>query len=255
MVKFSFLMCINRNVPFLAAAIDSVLTQTSPDFLFYIIANNCDDDLWDALKKYQDPRLRLHRTLIGQLSFNLNYGLNLIGDGYVLRMDADDICLPQRLELTRKFLIDFSYPDVMGGDAILIDENDVKIGHARSPIENDAIRSLLWRKCPMIHPTCAINVRSILKLRGYLGGFMSEDYDLWLRASRDKKFIFRNIGEPLIKYRISADQARGNVLGYSEVAGFMLREALLGRGVKFFMAAFFGILKRYFRSKNLDNSF
>lgn len=250
MTKFSFLMCVNRRVPFLASAIDSVLKQTNSDFLFYIIANNCDDDLWNFLSSYEDSRLRLHRTLVGQLSFNLNYGLNLIGDGYMLRMDADDICLPNRLELTKKWLIDLNYPDVLGGEAILIDEHDVKIGYVRSPLENHVIRSLLWRKCPMIHPTCAINVKSILILRGYLGGFMSEDYDLWLRASRDKNFIFQNIDEPLIRYRISKDQARGNRLGYSEVAGFMLREALLGSGIKFFIAAALGVFKRYLRAKH-----
>lgn len=242
-------MCVNRKVPFLAAAIDSVLKQTCQDFLFYIIANNCDDDLWDFLSEYKDPRLRLHRTLIGQLSFNLNFGLNLIGDGYVLRMDADDICLPERLDLTKRWLADLNYPDVLGGDAILVDENNLEIGYVRPPRENSAIRSWLWRKCPMIHPSCAMNVRSALALRGYLGGFMSEDYDLWLRASRDETFVFRNIAAPLIRYRICSDQARGNKLGYAEVSGFMLREALLGRGMKFFVAAIVGVIKSIFLAK------
>ncbi|GER12849.1 glycosyltransferase [Variovorax boronicumulans] len=249
MEKFSFLMCVNRKGPFLAAAIESVLEQTCTDFSFFIVANNCDDELWDFLASYEDSRLSLHRTSIGQLAFNLNFGVNLIKDGYILRIDADDVCLPDRLAITKKYLRELNYPDVLGGAAILINEQDEEIGVSQFPCDNRGIRSGLWRRNPMIHPACAISAKSIIALRGYLGGFMSEDYDLWLRASTDRGFIFRNIDQPLIRYRIGGDQARGNPLGYAEVAGFMLREFLLRGEGKFFLATLLAIFKRYFRAK------
>lgn len=79
---------------------------------------------------------------------------------------------------------------------------------------------------------------------------MSEDYDLWLRAARDKRIIFRNIDLPLIKYRVHNNQARGNPLGYSEVAGYMLREALLCMGLRYFAGTVAGVFKRFVRAKN-----
>jgi len=164
-------------------------------------------------------------------------------------MDADDICLPDRLEFTKKYLAEMNYPDVLGGAAILIDENDMEIGHLTVARTNREIRSLLWRQCPMIHPTCAINVKSVFALRGYLGGFMSEDYDLWLRASRDPGFVFCNADRPLIKYRLSSGQTRGHVLGYSEVAGYMLREFLIEGSRRFFAATILALAKRYLRTK------
>lgn len=249
LIRYSFLMCVNKLTPFLDRAVQSVLNQTFADFDFYIIANNCSEELWEALQSYSDPRIKLHRTSIGQLSFNLNFGLNLIGEGYALRMDADDISMPDRLEVTRTMLQSLNYPDVLGGNALLIDENDNEIGTVRVDQDDHSIRSALWKKCPMIHPTCAIKVNSILRLRGYLGGFMSEDYDLWLRAARDKEFVFRNSGVVFLKYRISQGQARGSFIGYSEVAGSMLREFLISPGVKYFAAVVLAVAKRFVRSK------
>lgn len=242
-------MCVNKRQEYLQIAIESVLNQDDPEFDFYIIANNCTEDLWNFLSNISDTRLKLHRTAIGQLCFNLNYGLNLISTGYALRMDADDICLPNRLTLTKQYLEKHDWPDIVGGQAILIDEAGRETGQTKPPSTNAEIRACLWRKNPLIHPSCALKVETIFGLRGYCGGFMSEDYDLWLRAARDKRIVFGNIDSPLIKYRVHGDQARGNPLGYSEVAGHMLREALLGMGLRYYFGAVVGVFKRFIRAK------
>lgn len=247
--EFSFLMCVNKGHEFLDMAIKSVLDQTEKEFKFYIIANNCSDELWEHLNSYGDQRLVLHRTLIGQLAFNLNYGLNLIGNGYVLRMDSDDISMPDRLKITKTRLSEFGYPDILGGRAILIDSKGQKIGEACPPMSDEEIRAKLWKKNPIIHPSCALKVKSIIKLRGYLGGFMSEDYDLWLRAARSPDMKFKNIEDILIEYRINPYQSRGDALAYSEVAGHMVREALLGGRFISWVGFIVAAVKRYARDR------
>lgn len=241
-------MCVDKFGSQLKSAIESVLNQEDGEFLFYIIANNCDDDLWEFLRQFQDPRIRLHRTLVGQLAFNLNYGLNLIRDGYALRMDADDVSLPGRLTVTRAALQQLNYPDVLAGAAILVDLEGRELGQVTPPLENSAIREQLWLSCPLVHPACAINVRAVLALRGYLGGFMSEDYDLWLRAARNPSFRFAGISNPVLQYRVGGDQARGHKLGYAEASAHLLREGLMGYGVKYFFGCLIGIMKRYLRA-------
>lgn len=249
--KYTFLMCINKTNPFIGLAIESVLQQTDQDFEFYIIANNCDDALWNHLLTFDDPRIRLHRTLIGQLAFNLNYGANLIKEGYILRMDADDISLPDRLAVTKKRLHENNYPDVMGGAALLIDEHGKEIGKTSPILGNERIRHALWKKNTFVHPTCAIRLDALFKARGYLGGFMSEDYDLWVRMARDKAVVFCNTDDVLIQYRIHGDQARGNRLGYAESAGMMLREAIFKNKFTYWLGAFLGVMKNIFLSSKL----
>jgi glycosyltransferase involved in cell wall biosynthesis len=248
-LDYTFLMCVNKLTPFLDDAVASVLGQTDPDFQFIIVANNCNDDLWCFLNKFDDPRIRLYRTNIGQLSFNLNYGLNLARQGYILRIDADDIALPNRLEVTKAKLFDYGYPDLLAGAAFMIDGSGREIGYISSPCEDAEMKASLWRTNKIIHPACAFKVESVLNLGGYCSGFMSEDYDLWLRASRSKSFTFCNIDVPFIKYRINPGQARGKALGYAEVAGHLLREALVLNSLKMLLGSALACFKKYAKGK------
>lgn len=249
MMYYTFLMCVNKLTSFVGDAVRSVLDQTDPEFEFIIVANNCNDDLWFFLNEFDDPRIKLYRTNIGQLSFNLNYGLNLAKEGYILRMDADDIALPNRLEVTKAMLFDHGYPDLLGGAAFLIDESGSEIGYVNSPCEDAEIKASFWRTNKIIHPGCSFRVASVINLGGYCSGFMSEDYDLWLRASRSKEFTFCNVDVPFIKYRINLGQARGKSLGYAEVAGHLLREALVLNSLKMLLGSVIACFKKYVKGK------
>lgn len=246
-MKFSFLMAINRDNPYLARAINSVLSQTDSDFKFYIVANNCTDELWGYLSSLKDARLVVHRTYIGQLSFSLNYGLSLIRSGYVLRMDADDISLPDRLEKTKLELAEHNYPHVLAGSTILIDGADKEIGHANPPMAHKDIVKALWRRNPICHPATAYQAEAILKLRGYNGGFVSEDYELWLRASRSGDVRFAGSKIVFLKYRVHGDQARGNPLAYAETVGFLMREFLLTLNFSYIFGAGLSTAKYFVR--------
>ena len=246
---YTFLMCVNKLTPFVGDSVNSVLDQTDPDFDFIIVANNCNEDLWQFLNDFHDPRIKLYRTRIGQLSFNLNYGLNLAKEGYILRMDADDMALPDRLALTKSLLSDHGYPDVLGGTSILIDALGHILGCEGSGAGDAKIKASMWWKNRIIHPACAFKASSVIGLGGYCGGFMTEDYDLWLRACRSKTFTFCNVNVPFIKYRIHPDQARCKSLAYAEMAGHLLREALMLNSLKLFSGSLIACLKKYIKGR------
>lgn len=246
MTSLAVLMCVNKKNSDLGDAISSILQQSMENFTFYIIANNCDDELWNYLNEFSDERIKLHRTNIGQLTFNLNYGINLIHADYVVRMDSDDISHSSRLDNTLKLIIDNDFPDMVAGSANIIDENGKIIGE--KIIQNKDGQHTLWYKSPFIHPAVAIKRSTLISLGGYLGGFNSEDYDLWLRMSRLPDIRVIKTKDIFIDYRISPEQSRGSSLAYSEVAGHLLREALYMNSLKFFTGALIAILKRYFRA-------
>lgn len=247
--QFTFLMCVNKLNAFVGEAVKSVLTQTDPDFRFIIVANNCNEDLWAYLNEFNDARIELFRTSIGQLSFNLNYGLNLAHPGYILRMDADDISLPDRLERTKLMLSEKGYPDLLAGGAYVINESDEDIGYVCYPCEDFELKASLWRTNKIIHPASCFKVESVLSLGGYCGGFMSEDYDLWLRAARTNGFTFCNVNVPFIKYRINPGQARGKKMAYAEVAGHLLREALVLNSCSLLLGCVIACMKKYLKGK------
>ena len=224
--SLSVLLCVNRTSQYLAEAVHSVLSQDDSDFEFLIAANACNDDLVGELHSLVagDSRVKVFRTVIGQLAFNLNYLADQACGDYLVRMDSDDVCEPNRLGTLRKSLAE-NPVDVLGSWAYLINDEGQAIGEFRFPIEHSEIVRKLPFGTVFCHPTVAIRREFLLSMRGYLGGFVSEDTDLWLRGVRQGA-SFRNIPACLLRYRVHAAQSSGSRRGYAEVAGYWLREML-----------------------------
>ena len=240
---FSVVLCVNKKIAFLGDAITSVLNQNyEKDFEFIIIANNCNDELYEYLLSINDPRIKLFRTKIGQLSFNLNYAVNIACGKYIVRMDADDISLPNRLVETEKVVLEYC-PDVVGFSATYINEFDMVIGESKDYSRENIIK-LMMKKNPFIHPTVAINKKSLISVGGYLGGTQSEDYDLWIRLSKVSGINFIISPIKVLKYRITAEQSRGNVLPYCEVSSYFLREFLISWNPRYLFALLISVGKR-----------
>ncbi|WP_082460983.1 glycosyltransferase [Devosia sp. Leaf64] len=223
----SFVMCVNRDNPWLIEAIDSVLMQEDRDFEFLIAANDCDDALWSKLVSYcsKDNRIRLFRTAVGQLAFNLNVLANEASGEYLVRMDSDDVCTPQRLGVLRHSLATEAV-DILGSAVVLIDDAGKCIGQMDFPITHRAIVRALPTRTVFCHPAVAIRRQFLLDMKGYLGGFASEDTDLWLRAQRAGATM-ANLPSPLLQYRVHRRQTIMSSIGYAEVAGHWLREWLV----------------------------
>jgi glycosyltransferase involved in cell wall biosynthesis len=214
----------------------------SEPFEIVIVANNCDDSLFSYLQKFDDPKIRLYRTSIGQLAFNLNFGIDKAKGDFIIRMDADDVCFPERLSITEKVIKEYN-SDVIGFSANLINEGNQIVGEKVNKNVSEVKLALLYKN-PIIHPSAAIRKSALLKVGGYLGGRQSEDYDLWLRLLHNKDIKFFMSSKKVISYRISEGQSKGSILPYCEVAGYFLREFLLSYNPKFLLATCLSIIKR-----------
>ncbi|PML53297.1 hypothetical protein BCT74_12340 [Vibrio lentus] len=223
MVIFSVILCVNEDNPFLDKAIRSILVQEYNDFEFIIVANNCNDALYEKLESYtEDKRIKLFRTIIGQLSFNLNFAINLSKGDYIIRMDSDDISLPNRLSKCNDLVI-HEY-DIIGFSVDLINEQDEIIGE--QCLSDNKLANIIYKN-PFVHPATMIKRSFLISCKGYLGGFQSEDYDLWIRAYRKGGVRTFFTKEKVLNYRIRNGQSRGNLLPYCEVASYFYRELLL----------------------------
>lgn len=234
-------MCVNKDNNYLDEAVNSILCQTFSEFEFIIVANNCDDDLYKKLSDYKDNRIRLFRTKIGQLAFNLNYGVNESIYDYIVRMDSDDISHPKRLEILKETIecnpsnfYCFSYDVIDTNNNVLR-----KVSMLGGPVNMDS----LFFSNKICHPTVAFNKNKFFELRGYSGGFQSEDMDLWFRLNRADITIYSSV-ESVLKYRIHPQQSKGNILPYCEVSGYILRELLLDFSIKKLLALIISIGKR-----------
>lgn len=249
-MKLTFLMAAHKLDQFIPLTVESIISQTDSDFECVIVANNCSDDLWEYLLSIDDPRIHCYRTVIGQLCFNLNFALTKTDADYIMRIDSDDICTPDRVLFTRQLLSEAEKPDVLAMSCEYINESGLKTNTVNKNVLDGNVKldSVLWYRNPICHPGVAIRRESLLAVGGYSWGFASEDYDLWLRMSRaNMQFKFSSLVG--VHYRIREGQSRGGILPYSEVAGLMLREFLLTKRISFFAGALVAVLKALFRAK------
>jgi glycosyltransferase involved in cell wall biosynthesis len=104
-VNVTVLMPVYNGACFLREAIDSILCQTYSRFEFLIINDGSTDDSEQIIRSYTDNRIRLvnNEKNLGLIK-SLNKGIKLLETKYIARADADDICLPTRLEKQVSFM-------------------------------------------------------------------------------------------------------------------------------------------------------
>ena len=206
--KISVVMAINRMDDYVSKAVNSILNQSFINFEFIIVINGDKKKLkyyFDNLKN-KDKRLRIYESEIQQLQFNLNYAIELAEADIIARMDSDDIAEANRLEEQYNYLKKNNL-DLLGSDFYYIDEND-HILRKKTPRvrKNEEIRKKLRYHCVFCHPTIMFRKEILLDVGGYCFGSISEDWDLFLRLSRNSKLRFGIIDSKLLKYRIHNKQ-------------------------------------------------
>lgn len=200
---------VTRNVArFLPEAIESILNQRLQDLEFVIVDFGSSDNSKEIIAKYAaiDQRIRFHQVEECGLAAARNRACFFAKGRYIAIQDADDVSLPNRLDLESSFLE--KRPDVgLVGSAIQrIDETGKYLETVSGlPTEDNEIRREMETWNPFWQPTVLMRREAFVKLGGYREAFPpSEDYDLWLRISELYKCA--NLPDVLVKYRIHNDQ-------------------------------------------------
>lgn len=188
----------------LPRALESLWYQSFSDFEVVLIDDGSTDKSYEVASKYAaiDDRFRLYVNDLNQgLTATLNRAISLAKGSLLARMDADDICEPDRLEIQTNYLAKRPVVDIVGSWAWDIDDKGNKEALRKVPTEHKAILSALPWYNPFIHPTVVMRADLVWRLGGYDSRFRtSQDWDLWFRAA-SKGAHFANIGEPLLHYR------------------------------------------------------
>ena len=133
----------------------------------------------------------------------LNAGLNQAGSDYLLRMDADDLCRAERLEVLLQRLAEAPQLDVVGSYVSEFDSDPKQpISERRVPLEHAEIARYMRRRCMMNHVSCLIRRRSIMDVGGYVGNKnFAEDWWLWVRMLSNGA-RFGNVCYALVDVRV-----------------------------------------------------
>jgi len=195
-------------------SIASVLSQTYKNFEFIITNDNSTDDSLSVLEKFQrndDRILVINNSVNLGLPHSLNNMIKMATGKYIVRMDADDICFPNRFERQLDFLLN-NGADINFSSTMLIDENNVEICESWRPASVKKILEYMPDISFIPHPTVMID-KAVFSLFGLYNEQYktAQDWELWNRLIRNG-VNFSMIREPLLRYRVNPDSSRKGVM-------------------------------------------
>ncbi len=195
----SVLLPVRNAAATLPAALDSLLAQTHAEFEVLCLDDGSNDacsniDAPDPgtqalLETYirRDRRIRLFFLPCNGIVQALNHGLQHARGRFIARMDADDVCHPQRLERQAAYLGGHpdiglvacraafgGNPDQAGGYKRHLDWTNTLLTHGQIALGR-------FRESPLVHPTVMFRSEAVQRHGAYADGPFPEDYELWLR--------------------------------------------------------------------------
>ena len=208
MPEISIIMSVYNGEAYLEETLKSIINQTYKNWELIAI-NDCSTDLTERiLSEYaeRDERIKVYANEVNlRLQASLNRAISLCSGKYIARMDADDICLPERLEKQYKFMEE--NPDIaLSSCRFMTVKNGVYAsGGAGGRCDSEAIKALLLVANPILHPGVIAKADVMKEFNYDIECTCTEDLELWTRlAMADLKMEI--LPECLLIYRLHDKQ-------------------------------------------------
>ncbi len=212
--KISVIMSVYNGEKYLAEAIESVRSQTFKDWELIAVDDCSADNTKKILDKYSelDSRIKVYPNEVNmKLPSSLNKALALAKGKYIVRMDADDICLADRFEKQYEFMESNPEVDLSSCRFMTLKGDTVSSGGGGGRCDSEAVKALLLFTNPILHPGVIAKSDIMKKMKYDTSLTCTEDLELWTRyAAENYKMEIQD--EYLMLYRIHDKQITGTTL-------------------------------------------
>ena len=184
-MKVSVVMPVYNAENTVLKALESLRAQTFQNMEIIVVNDGSTDGTMEILHQQKDIKLldHSHRGIAPAL----NDGLAAANGEYIARMDADDLCRPERLE-KQVSLLD-ACPDlgIVGCRVSFGGDHEQQAGYAayvdwiNQLIEPNDIALNRFVESPFAHPSVLFRRELFEQYGAYRDGPFPEDYELWLR--------------------------------------------------------------------------
>lgn len=191
MDKISILLPTYNVENYIAEALESLVNQTYKNIEIIIVDDCSKDNTFKIIESYhkKDKRIKVFRNLENKkICYSLNKAFENCTGNYILRVDGDDVCDLNRIEVMHKYIKSNNY-DLIGTSTITINEKGQILGKNRVLNNKNLLKIALKITNPMCH--IWLSKREVYeKLRGYREIPYAEDYDFILRCIEQGFKIF-----------------------------------------------------------------
>lgn len=205
----TFFIPVHNGEAYVTEAIESILSQrTTASFELLLVDDASSDGSAHILEQAaRDPRVRLVRNPanlgVAQAS---NLALRLARGQYLLRLDQDDLALPDRLQWQLDFMEREPGVHVLGGNMLFF--GDTPPAQSRAPNDDAAIKArLLPATDHFANPTACLRLAFFREHRLVHRPYSppADDYGLWVDAMAAGA-RFANLPQVVTRYRIHRAQ-------------------------------------------------
>ena len=202
-------------------SVDSILNQTYQNWRLIIVNDGSTDDSLSILQsECQSSKINVISLSSNQgIVSALNEGIEFIHKfhpktQFIARMDADDIALPNRIQLQINFMMNHPETHVLGTAVDVLDDitNSTLKTISYQCLSPLSIRWSVLFFCPLHHPTVMIRNVDFEHIRYHNVFPHCEDYHLWIRLMFEERWNFANLKESTLKLRRNQT---GNSIGNS----------------------------------------
>lgn len=206
-MKVSVLMPAFNAEKYIAGAIESVLGQTYNNIELLIIDDGSTDNTLNIIQDFakSDDRIKMISHPNMGMGNSLNKAMTNTQNEWIIRMDADDVMIENRLERQIKFVEE--NPEIAVASCLVyyIDEGGQIIGRSSSDLKTKQNFEKYLRSNELIglhHPGVIMRRSIVQEVGGYRSQYWpADDLDLWNRIA-EKGYLILVQQEHLLKYRI-----------------------------------------------------
>lgn len=200
-MKVSIVVPVFNKAAFLEECFNSLFAQSYSDFELIAVDDASTDNSLEILRAIRDPRLRII-ALDSNLGPGLaaQRGMDEAQGEYILRVDADDVQLAERVAQQVRFMD--AHPEI-GASSAQMELFGEAQGRYHVPLGHEALRVELLFGVALFQPVMALR-RSVLEEHGirYHSQWprFGEDWLLQLELARCTRMA--NVQQALVRYRI-----------------------------------------------------
>ena len=154
MPEVSVLLPVRDGARTLALAMLSVLQQSFRDFELLVLNDGSADASAQIALGFGDPRVRLLSDGMKRgLAARLNQGIAAATGRYIARMDADDVCFPDRFARQAARLDSDRSLDLVACRVLDFDDSGAATGLRPSRLDHEALCARPWNGFYLAHPS------------------------------------------------------------------------------------------------------
>ncbi len=200
-----FIPCYNTE-KYIEEAVRSVMTQTYKNLEIIIIDDGSTDRSYDVLLSLskEDKRIQLFKNEENlRLPKTRNKGIKMCSGRYIALMDADDICIPTRIEKQVAFLQENKEIGVLGG-AVTVLKGNKQIKVKTHLLNKQNINQIMLYTYALWNSTVMFNTEVVKKewIKYDERFYVAQDHNLWVDLIINYNIPFINLKDMLGYYRV-----------------------------------------------------